>query len=72
MKNDEVYEQAFLRHSTFLVHYSIFLFGSSLSGPGLSCLKEPPWLEIAQGFQFIFLVLIRRLPFIFSDFIYFE
>jgi hypothetical protein len=27
MKNDEVYEQAFLRHSTFLVHYSIFLFG---------------------------------------------
>ncbi|UCH92593.1 MAG: hypothetical protein JSV88_20165 [Candidatus Aminicenantes bacterium] len=34
MKNDEVYKPAFLRHSTFLVHYSIFLFGSGLSGLG--------------------------------------
>jgi len=32
MKNDEVFKPAFLRHSTFLVHYSIFLFGSGLSG----------------------------------------
>jgi hypothetical protein len=32
MKNDEVCKPAFFRHSTFLVHYSIFLFGSGLSG----------------------------------------
>jgi hypothetical protein len=44
MKNDEVCKPSFLRHSTFLVHYSIFLFGSGLCGLCLSCSKEPPWL----------------------------
>ena len=32
MMNDEGYEPAFLRHSTFIIQYSIFLFGPGLSG----------------------------------------
>jgi hypothetical protein len=32
MKNDEVWEPASLRHSALIIRYSIFFFGSGLSG----------------------------------------
>ena len=49
MKNDEVYEQAFLRHSTLLVHYSIFLFSSGLSGLWAGVLFDYAPLEFIRA-----------------------
>jgi hypothetical protein len=42
MKNDEVYKPAFLRHSTFLVHYSIFLFGCGFAAVRTGEFLLPP------------------------------